>query len=141
MRCAESFRFESWDKLPKDVRSLRNKTHFVDILNAFHNEDILYYSKTIDVKHLPDPFREGRRLMLDISRFEVSDFLRHADEVLEDPQGVADDRAITGEKVYHVDMVRKISHKGGSVLERFRIVLTSAGIRRIDPIPTPKEGL
>ena len=138
-RCSEIFRFENWDKIPKDVRTLRNKTHFVDILNAFHNEDILYYSKTIDVKHLPDPFREGRSLLLDISRFEVSDFLRHADDVLEEPQGVADDRAIMGEKVYHVDVVRKISHKGGASLERFRVVLTSAGIRRIDEIPVPEE--
>ena len=42
--CAEQFRFADWDKLPKEVRVLRNRTHFVDILNAFHNEDILYYS-------------------------------------------------------------------------------------------------
>ena len=33
-----------------------------------------------------------------------------------------------------VDMVRKITHRCGSDLERFRIVLTHAGIRRIDEI-------
>ena len=92
----------------------------MDILNAFHNEDILYYSKRIDIKELPDPFHEGKNLLLDISRFDISDFLRHADEVLD--------------KVYHVDMVRKITHRCGSDLERFRIVLTHAGIRRIDEI-------
>ena len=48
--CAEQFRFADWDKLPREVRVLRNRTHFVDILNAFHNEDILYYSKRIDIK-------------------------------------------------------------------------------------------
>ena len=72
--CAEQFRFADWDKLPKEVRVLRNRTHFVDILNAFHNEDILYYSKRIDIKELPDPFHEGKNLLLDISRFDISDF-------------------------------------------------------------------
>ncbi len=135
-RCAESFRFMEWNKIPKTVRKLRNRTHFVDILNAFHNEDILYYAKTIDLRRLPDPFHEGRNLLLDISRFDISDFLRHADEVLEEPRGVSDERPLSGEKVYHVDMVRRITHGQGSDLERFRIVLTSAGIRRIDEIET-----
>ena len=131
--CVEQFRFADWDKLPKAVRVLRNRTHFVDILNAFHNEDILYYSKRIDIKELPDPFHEGKNLLLDISRFDISDFLRHADEVLDEPQGGMDD-AVGGDKVYHMDMVRKITHRCGSDLERFRIVLTHAGIRRIDEI-------
>ncbi len=135
-RCAESFRFMEWNRIPKAVRKLRNRTHFVDILNAFHNEDILYYSKSIDIRELPDPFREGKNLLLDISRFDISDFLRHADEVLEEPQGASDERPITGRKVYHVDMVRRITHGQGSDLERFRIVLTSTGIRRIDEIET-----
>ena len=132
-QCAEQFRFVDWGKLPKGVRILRNRTHFVDILSEFHNEDILYYSKAIDIKELPDPFHEGRNLLLDISRFDISDFLRHADEVLDDPQSGADD-AVAGDKVYHVDMVRRITHRCGSDLERFRIVLTHAGIRRIDEI-------
>ena len=41
---------------------------------------------------------------------------------------------VGSDKVYHVDMVRKITHRCGSDLERFRIVLTHAGIRRIDEI-------
>lgn len=135
-RCAESFRFVEWNRIPKTVRKLRNRTHFVDILNAFHNEDILYYAKTIDLRRLPDPFHEGRNLLLDISRFDISDFLRHADEVLEEPRGVSDESPLSGEKVYHVDMVRRITHGQGSDLERFRIVLTSMGIRRIDEIET-----
>ena len=135
-RCAVSFRFVEWNRIPKTVRKLRNRTHFVDILNAFHNEDILYYAKTIDLRRLPDPFHEGRNLLLDISRFDISDFLRHADEVLEEPHGVSDESPLLGEKVYHVDMVRRITHGQGSDLERFRIVLTSTGIRRIDEIET-----
>ena len=56
-----------------------------------------------------------------------------SDEVLDEPQGGMDD-VVGGDKVYHVDMVRKITHRCGSDLERFRIVLTHAGIRRIDEI-------
>ena len=132
-QCAEQFRFEDWDRLPKSVRILRNRTHFVDILNAFRNEDILYYAKQVNIRDLPDPFHGGKNLLLDISRFDISDFLRHADEVLDEPQGGMDD-PVAGEKVYHVDMVRRITHRCGSDLERFRIVLTHAGIRRIDEI-------
>lgn len=141
-RCAESFRFADWDKMPKDVRRLRNRTHFVDILNAFHNEDILYYSKRIDIHRLPDPFFEGKKLLIDISRFDIADFLRHADDVLDEPQGSMEERPVKGEKIYHVDMVRKITHGCGTQLERFRIVLTHAGIRRIDEIePLGKEAV
>ena len=61
------------------------------------------------------------------------DFDDAADEVLDEPQGGMDD-VVGGDKVYHVDMVRKITHRCGSDLERFRIVLTHAGIRRIDEI-------
>lgn len=132
--CAEQFRFAAWDKLPKAVRVLRNRTHFVDILNAFHNEDILYYSKTIDIKELPDPFHEGKNLLLDISRFDISDFLRHADDVLDEAPLIGDERLLPGDKVYHVDMVRRITHRCGCDLERFRLVLTHAGLRRIDEI-------
>lgn len=133
-QCSEQFRFAVWDKLPKAVRVLRNRTHFVDILNAFHNEDILYYSKQIDIKELPDPFHEGKNLLLDISRFDISDFLRHADEVLDEAPLISDERVLPGDKVYHVDMVRRITHRCGTNLERFRLVLTHAGIRRIDEI-------
>lgn len=133
-RCAEAFHFVDWEKIPKEVRKIRNRTHFVDILNAFHNEDILYYSKRIDIKALPDPFREGRHLLMDISRFDISDFLRHADEVSDEAQDGVDERLVEGDKVYHVDMVRKISHGCGIDFERFRIVLTCEGIRRIDEI-------
>lgn len=133
-RCAESFHFVDWEKIPKEVRKIRNRTHFVDILNAFHSEDILYYSKRIDIKALPDPFREGRHLLMDISRFDISDFLRHADEVSDEPQDGAEERLLVGDKVYHVDMVRKISHGCGTDFERFRIVLTHEGIRRIDEV-------
>lgn len=55
---------------------------------------------------------------------------------MDEPQGGTDERALVGEKVYHVDMVRRITHRCGSELERFRIVLTHAGIRRIDEIKT-----
>ena len=122
--CVEQFRFADWDKLPKAVRVLRNRTHFVDILNAFHNEDILYYSKRIDIKEpAAFPSTRARTCCWTSSRFDISDFLRHADEVLDEPQGGMDD-AVGGDKVYHMDMVRKITHRCGSDLERFRIVLT-----------------
>jgi hypothetical protein len=94
----------------------------------------LYYSKRIDIKELPDPFHEGKNLLLDISRFDISDFLRHADDVLDEAPLIGDERLLPGDKVYHVDMVRRITHRCGSDLERFRLVLTHAGLRRIDEI-------
>ena len=40
-------------------------------------------------------------------------FCGTADEVLDEPQGGMDD-VVGGDKVYHVDMVRKITHRCGS---------------------------
>lgn len=137
--CKESSRFEVWKKLPKDVRELRNKTHFIDILNAFHNEDILYSSKEILLKTIPKIFSEQQPLLVDISRFDISDFLRHADEVLNEPQGgtTVEEKPFPGEKVYHVDLIRKTTTKGKTILNRYRIVLTYAGIRRINHLIMP----
>lgn len=132
-RCRESFRFLNWDALPQDVREIRNRTHFVEILNSFHSEDIFHYSKEVHIFKLPTPFIEGRRSLLDISRLDIGDFLRHVEEALNCPARV-EERLVPGEKIYHIDMVRRITYEGTSGLERFRIVIASAGIRRIEVV-------
>ena len=146
--CYEFFRFEDWDNLPECVRLLRNKTHLVEILNAFRSEDVLYYAKDMRVQRLLAPFDATRRSLLDITRFDIAAFLRHAVDALDELPGRSEDRLIYGEKIYHVDMVRRVSYGSESRLERWRIVLTRSGIRRIDEVvplspetraPTPGE--
>lgn len=133
--CAESFRFDHWERMPEDVREVRNRTHFVEILNSFRSEDILHYSKDVVIPRLPRGITGSRHSILDITRVDISDFLRHAAEVLTSPQRM-EERMVPGEKTYHVDMVRRISCDTAMALERFRIVITSAGIKRIDEIQT-----
>lgn len=133
--CDESFRFDYWERMPEDVREVRNRTHFVEILNSFHSEDILHYSKDVDIRHLPRVFTGNQHSILDITRMDISDFLRHAAEVLASPQRM-EERLVPGEKTYHMDMVRRITCNKATALERFRIVITSAGIKRIDEIQT-----
>lgn len=131
--CRESFRFMDWEALPKEVREIRNRTHFVEILNSFHSEDIFHFSKELHIKRLPKPFMEGRRSLLDISRLDIGDFLRHVEEALNSPARI-EERLVPGEKIYHIDMVRRITYEGKARLERFRIVIASAGIRRIEVV-------
>lgn len=132
-RCKESFRFMDWTALPETVREIRNRTHFVEILNSFRSEDILHYAKEVRIDALPNPFGQGRRSLLDITRLDISDFLRHTEDALNIP-GRLEERLVPGEKIYHVDMVRRIIYDGRSGLERFRIVIASSGIRRIDEV-------
>lgn len=137
-RCTETFRFDVWERMPEDVREVRDRTHFVAILNSFRSEDILHYSKDVDIDRLPEAFSRERRSVLDITRIDISDFLRHAADALSGAQRM-DERLVPGEKTYHVDMVRRITYNNATVLERFRIVITSAGIKRIDEIQTMRH--
>lgn len=134
-RCDESFRFVPGERhLPEEARLMRDKKHIVEVDNSFRSEDILYYSKMVDINRLPNPFDVGMPQVMDIWRFDISDFLLHTTEAPEELPAMDDERIPLGEKVYHVNMIRKITQDGCVAWERYRLILTSEGIKRVDEV-------
>ena len=134
-RCDESFRFMAGEKhLPPEARLMRDRQHIVEVDNSFRSEDILYYSKTVDIFRLPNPFAVGTPQVMDIWRFDITDFLLHTTEAPEELPVIDDERIPLGTKVYHVNMIRKITQNRQAAWERYRFILTSEGIKRVDEV-------
>ncbi len=132
--CVESFRFVDESILPESIRQLRSKSHFVDIDNAHRSEDILFYSKDVHIKNMEAVFSRARRSILDISRFDISDFLKHTDELYEEMPILDDEEMVVGEKVYHINMIRRVTRGDTVSLERARLIIHSEGIKRIEMV-------
>ncbi|MBS7814027.1 hypothetical protein J7560_01135 [Wohlfahrtiimonas chitiniclastica] len=137
--CRESFRFISHSALPDDVRIMHQKTYEEILLNNEREEDVLYYKKTVHLINQPDLFEKTRFPIADITRFNVTDFLRYIDVAFEElPFLEEDETPVLGEKSYHVYMIRRIRIQGDQegqenhATELVRIVLNVHGIKRLE---------
>jgi hypothetical protein len=137
--CRESFGFVKGRKLPAEVLELRNRDHITEIENGWVGEDILLYRKRIRLH----PGRVRRIFseyevagVNDIMRFNVQEFLRRMD----DPKKelfVMDDEGyhrIRGDRVYHLNMIVRMTMAGRSLQMRYRVVLNREGIKRIEHV-------
>ena len=83
----------------------------------------------------PELFERTQYSIVDITRFNVSGFLRQIDHLFEHlPVGDEDDAVIVGERLYHVYMIRRVSFAGQSASELVRLVLNAEGIKRLEMI-------
>ncbi len=134
----ESFLFVAESKLPESVKTLRNKSHLVDILNSFRSEDILYYSKTISLENLDSMFFSKKRSIVDITRLDISPFFRHVDDTGEELPTLDSEDITREDKAYHINVIRRITVNDVGddevSLERMRVVITHHGIKRIEEV-------
>jgi hypothetical protein len=137
--CRESFGFVKDRKLPADVRELRNRDHITEIENGWVGENILLYRKRIRLhpERVRRIFSEYEVAGVnDIMRFNVQEFLRRMD----DPKKelfVMDDEGyhrIKGARVYHLNMIVRMTFAGRGSHMRFRVVLNREGIKRIEHV-------
>lgn len=138
-KCNESFVFVDEKKLPADVSAMRRKIHCLDIQNYYLSEDVLHYSKHVRLRHCNQLFCGVNRSVMDITRLDIMSFLMHTDELLDEMPTLEDDNVVYGEKVYHINMIRRVTDGNESVLERARIVVNSEGIKRIEPVFVTEE--
>lgn len=136
--CRESFDFVQEDRLPLEIRRLRNRDHITEVENAWLGETVFLYQKQVHLssrwfKRMHGEYRiDG---VTNILRMNVSRFLHRMD----DPQKqlwICDDagyREISGERVYHINMVVQSQSAGARDQQRYRIVLNKDGIKRIEP--------
>ncbi len=131
--CDEMFRFISAEKdLPPEVLRLRDKSHLVDVANSFRSEDVLYHSRDVIMNAALGREEKRQPALMDIARLDVSGFLRHAGDQPEEISGPDYERVFSGEKIYHLNLIRRITQDGKSSLARTRLTLNSEGIKRME---------
>ena len=133
--CSESFRFVRPEKLPPEIRTLREQAHWLKLLNDHRAEDVLLYRKEVVLHNQPELFERTQYAIVDITRFNVSGFLRQIDHLFEHlPVADEDDAVVTGERLYHVYMIRRITFAGQVASKLVRLVLNAEGIKRLELI-------
>jgi hypothetical protein len=118
---------------------MRRKVHCLDIQNYYLSEDVLHYSKHVRLRHCNQLFAGVNRSVMDITRLDIMSFLMHTDELQDEMPTLEDDNVVYGEKVYHINMIRRVTDGKESALERARIVVNSEGIKRIEPVFMTEE--
>jgi hypothetical protein len=135
-KCDESFVFVTESRLPADVGELRRKVHQLDIQNYFLSEDVLHYSKHVKLWNGKNLFAGVNHSVMDITRLDITPFLKHTDGLLDELPMLEEESVTYGEKVYHINMIRRVTDGESSTLERARIVVNSEGIKRIEQVVT-----
>lgn len=137
--CRTSFDFIDRKRLPDDVRVLRDSHHITEIENRWLGEQIMVYRKRVQLNGkaltatFPDYDAPG---VTDILRLRVNEFLSRMDDPTRE-LFVADDEGyqrIKGVRVYHLNLIVRLHGRDQGRLQRFRIVLTREGIKRIEPV-------
>ncbi|MDO8735111.1 MAG: hypothetical protein Q7K21_08150 [Elusimicrobiota bacterium] len=135
----ESFDFVKEPNIPDEILRLRNRVHFTEIENGWVGEKIVLYRRAI--KLFPLTLKELHGMapidqLTDIIRFNVHNFLASMDNPKQDLY-VADKNGynkISGNRVYHLNLVLKYKLDNNVTYKRFRLILTREGIERIEPV-------
>jgi hypothetical protein len=136
----ESFSFINEASLPQPISEFRRKEHLFGVDNSVHDENIMLYKKKIFMisKRFKSIFPDFQITGInDIIRMDISRFLSKMDNPIETvfiPK--KDDYEVAkGSRVYHVNIIIKYStSKTQSSINRFRLVLTRDGIKRIEEV-------
>ena len=137
----ESFSFVKEHKLPKEIMKIR-KREFHSILETVKRpEQVIYYKKVMKLYRIAKPIDHRRNALNLIFRFNISNFLRMADnptqEYVTTNPATQELHKIELPKVYHVNIIMKntyvLSNLSTKVeLKKFRLIIDKNGIRRIE---------
>jgi hypothetical protein len=138
-RCREQVSFADERHVDPQVLRRRARDAMADMDNLGRSESILHYVKEITLRS-NILLREGtrKRAVTDIARFHLGRFLSRMDDPEADvPVLGEEDRPgrRSGSRVYHVNMVIKLTSAQGVRYERVRLVLTRQGIKRLELAP------
>lgn len=134
--CRELVHFVSESKVDPHVVRLRNREHITEIENTWRSENVLHYVKEIDLYPRRFDPRSRKKTVMDITRLHLRNFLQRMDQDRREAFILKDGRSETvpAVRVYHVNMVVKFTGGGRTRYERVRLVLTRAGIKRLEPV-------
>ena len=133
--CKETFRFIKDAFLPEDVRKMRQQSHWIKLLNDQRAEDILLYKKEVLLHNHPQLFEQTQYSIIDITRFNITDFLKYIDNVFEElPLLEEEDHTTLSERIYHIYVIRRVIFGNQTTSELARLVINAEGIKRLEVI-------
>jgi len=134
-----SFDFIKTKNISKEIFSIRKKYKTKEFDNKFSKEEVILFRKKINL--IPKVYRKlfrdyNSEAIVDILRFDVSRLLKKMDNPRKTIYTITDNgyAKTFGRRVYHINLVIKFIHQKETILNRFRLVLTRNGIKRIEPI-------
>jgi hypothetical protein len=143
-RCNERIRFEDKKHLPKDVLTVRNFNHTID-LDEEREETVIIYQNDVSLNAREILQEHTRRTNIKhILRFSVEDLLGRMDDPTVRVQFF--DAAsqifcrLRAPKVYHLNVVFRFTRwddrneREEPYFQRIRVILDKNGIQRIDPV-------
>lgn len=138
----ESFRFINKDKLPRRIRTMRDDAHTVKYLSDRIAETTLLYKKQVEIENIGLIVSQTSNAILDMTRFNIKDFLKYADTYLEELPLPEDEKKALfkpqektmAEKIYHIYVARRIFLDDKTGHDLIRLVISSKGIKRFEEI-------
>ena len=140
-RCDETFDFLSSKQIPPEVARLRRdaKEPPFSFMTNGRTEQVFRYRKTVDLAVSEAVLQFTERQFVDITRFNLSDFLRNIDNLYSSlPELDLDEpEPARAPKTYHIYMAREITVDNRRTLELCRICVSLDGIRSLEQMVAP----
>lgn len=139
----EAFTFLKPGDVPADILGLRNTDNITSIDEDGKPERVFKYKKEMILKpRLISRLHDRRKDLNDIIRFNITDFIKQADDPRAEYRRVAPDGMIVSSscpRVYRLNLVLRYSYRGrdGAMRvnrERIRVVLNKEGIVRMEAV-------
>ena len=137
----EKMFFLEEEKIPPEIIKIRHSSRLRSIEEEGKPEDCLVLKKKIILlKNKIDFLHTRRKDISDVSRFNIQNFLRYADDPIEKiltwNRNSQQIEPISVEKVYHINVVLKLTtfqgKKGINVnYKKYRIIIDQKGIKRV----------
>lgn len=138
--CEESFDFMKPQELPREVAKMRADAREApfNFLNRDRSEEILRYRKRVHLHPNPEVFARSSHRIVDITRFNIADFLGSIDSLYSELPDLDLDEPEPGRiaKTYHIYMARTTRIGERASTDLTRLLVTADGIRALDPLVT-----
>lgn len=137
--CKEAVSFIRESELPGQIKRIRKKDHMTEIENRWRDERIIFYRKQVNLfsGRLKSVYKEFNiEGVNDILRFNVNRFLAKMDNPSRKIYTLKGDEVhiLSGDRVYHFNLIIKITMEMKTIYKRVRIILNRNGIKRIEEI-------
>ncbi len=137
--CKEAMSFSRESELPGKIKRIRKKDHMTEIENRWRDEKVIFYRKQVNLfsRRLKSVYKEFNiEGVNDILRFNVNRLLTRMDNPSRKIYTLKDDdvHILSADRVYHFNLIIKITMEKKTIYKRVRIVLSRSGIKRIEEI-------
>ena len=138
----EKVRFIEWEQVPNEILQVRSSTNKSPLEEEGKPEVVLSYMQKITLLNEKiDEIHRRKKDLSNIIRFNIQDFLKYADDPTQNELlwngKITEVEEVLISKVYHLNIILKLSSYKGKVLNRlffkkFRVILDQKGIKRIE---------